>query len=86
MIIGSPGSGKITFTRKLREKSGIPLFHLDMMKHKPDRTEISLEDFDVKLKEIFNLPWVETEDDIENGFSQWIEEFSRKNYRRFMHF
>lgn len=126
MIIGSPGSGKSTFARKLREKSGLPLFHLDMMKHKPDRTEISSEDFDVKLKEIFNLhewiidgnyqrtlevrmkeadliilfdlptevclegaiarigtkredlPWVETEDDFENGFRQWIEEFSWK--------
>ena len=36
-----------------------PLFYLDMMKHKPDRTEISSEDFDDMLKEIFNLhEWI----------------------------
>jgi adenylate kinase family enzyme len=29
MIIGSPGSGKSTFSRQLAEISGIPLIHLD---------------------------------------------------------
>lgn len=29
MIIGSPGSGKSTFARKLADISGIPLIHLD---------------------------------------------------------
>ena len=29
MIIGSPGSGKSTFSRKLSEITGIPLIHLD---------------------------------------------------------
>ncbi|MCY6356049.1 hypothetical protein [Clostridium sp. ZS2-4] len=29
MIIGSPGSGKSTFSRKLAEITGIPLIHLD---------------------------------------------------------
>ena len=50
MIIGSPGSGKSTFARKLRDKTGLPLFYLDMIKHKPDRTTISSEEFDKKLK------------------------------------
>lgn len=59
MIIGSPGSGKSTFARKLREKTGLPLFYLDTIKHKPDRTEISSEEFDVKLKEILSPPeWI----------------------------
>lgn len=52
MVIGSPGSGKSTFARKLRDKTGLPLFYLDMIKHKPDRTTISSEEFDKKLKEI----------------------------------
>ena len=52
MIIGSPGSGKSTFARKIRDKTGLPLFYLDMIKHKPDRTTISSEEFDKKLKEI----------------------------------
>ena len=52
MIIGSPGSGKSTFARKLRDKTGLPLFYLDMIKHKPDRTTIPAAEFDKKLKEI----------------------------------
>lgn len=59
MIIGSPGSGKSTFARKLRDKSGLPLFYLDMIKHKPDRTEILREEFNIKLAEIIKLPeWI----------------------------
>ena len=29
IIIGSPGAGKSTFARKLREKTGLPLYYLD---------------------------------------------------------
>lgn len=29
IVIGSPGSGKSTFSRKLSDKTGIPLIHLD---------------------------------------------------------
>ena len=54
MIIGSPGSGKSTFARKLRDKTGLPLYYLDMIKHKPDRTTISSEEFDQKLNEILD--------------------------------
>lgn len=126
MIIGSPGSGKSTFARKLRDKSGLPLFYLDMIKHKPDRTEIPRDEFNIKLAEIIKLPewiidgnyqrtlevrmkeadtiilfdlptevclegakarigtkreelpWIETEDTLEGGFLQWIEDFSEK--------
>lgn len=126
MIIGSPGSGKSTFARKLRDKSGLPLFYLDMIKHKPDRTEIPRDEFNIKLAEIIklpewiidgnyqrtlevrmkeadtiilfdlptevclegakarigtkreDLPWIETEDTLEGGFLQWIEDFSEK--------
>lgn len=126
MIIGSPGSGKSTFARKLRDKSGLPLFYLDMIKHKPDRTEIPRDEFNIKLAEIIklpewiidgnyqrtlevrmeeadtiilfdlptdvclegakarigtkreDLPWIETEETLEGGFKQWIEDFSEK--------
>ena len=50
MIIGSPGSGKSTFARKLRDKTGLPLFYLDMIKHKPDRTTISSEEFETFME------------------------------------
>lgn len=52
MIIGCPGAGKSRFARKLRDKTGLPLYHLDMIWHKPDRTTISKEEFDIKLAEI----------------------------------
>lgn len=31
MIIGNSGSGKSTLARKLSEKTGLPLYHIDMM-------------------------------------------------------
>ena len=52
IIIGSPGSGKSTFARKLSDASGLPLYYLDMMWHRPDRTNVSHEEFDACLKEI----------------------------------
>ena len=59
IIIGCPGSGKSTFARKLRDKTGLPLYYLDMLWHKPDRTTISREEFDAKLEEIFTTDkWI----------------------------
>ena len=49
LVIGSPGSGKSTFSRKLRDKMGLPLYYLDMIYHKPDRTTVTQEEFDEKL-------------------------------------
>lgn len=59
IIIGSPGSGKSTFARKLRDKTGIPAYYLDMLFHKPDKTTVCREKFDAKLYEIIKLPeWI----------------------------
>ncbi len=33
VIIGSPGAGKTTFSRKLAQKTGLPLIHLDYYYH-----------------------------------------------------
>lgn len=52
IIIGCSGAGKSTFARKLRDKTNLPLFYLDMIWHKPDKTHISREEFDEKLQEI----------------------------------
>ena len=45
IIIGSPGSGKSTFARKLRDITGLPLHYLDMIWHRPDKTTVSKEEF-----------------------------------------
>ena len=59
LIIGSPGSGKSTFARKLRDKTGLPLFYLDMLFHRSDRTTASREEFDAELKRIAALQeWI----------------------------
>lgn len=53
IVIGSPGAGKSTFARKIRDKTGFPLFYLDMIWHKPDKTNITRENFDKELEKIF---------------------------------
>lgn len=54
MVIGCPGAGKSVFARRLRDAAGLPLYHLDMLWHKPDRTHIPKEEFDERLKEIIH--------------------------------
>ena len=46
IVIGCPGSGKTTFAEKLAKKTGLPLYYLDAIWHKSDRTHISREEFD----------------------------------------
>ncbi len=43
IVIGCPGAGKSTFARGLSERTGLPLFYLDMMYWNEDRTTVSRE-------------------------------------------
>ena len=52
LVIGCPGSGKSTFARKLRDATGLPLYYLDMVFHRPDRSTASRAEFDAALAEI----------------------------------
>lgn len=52
IVIGSPGAGKSTFARALRDRTGLPLYYLDMIWHRPDQTNRSPKDFDVRLGEL----------------------------------
>lgn len=54
IVIGCPGSGKSTFSRRLKSETGLPLYYLDMLWHKPDQTTVSRGAFDCKLKEILS--------------------------------
>lgn len=40
IVIGCPGSGKSTFSRALRDKTGLPLYYLDMMYWNADKTVV----------------------------------------------
>ncbi len=59
IVIGSPGAGKSVFAKKLSDKTGLPLIHLDMVWHKPDRTTISREELDCFLEKTFKeTAWI----------------------------
>ena len=69
IVIGCPGSGKTTFAEKLNKSTGLPLFHLDAIWHKPDRTHISREEYDQRLAEILELEeWI-----IDGNYSRTLE-------------
>ena len=69
IVIGSPGAGKSTFARRLRDATGLPLYYLDQIWHLPDRTNISREEFDAKLRQILEKDeWI-----IDGNYSRTIE-------------
>ncbi len=69
IVIGCPGSGKTTFSEKLNKSTGIPLFYLDAIWHKPDKTHISRDDFDRRISEVFLMPeWI-----IDGNYNRTIE-------------
>ena len=69
IIIGCPGSGKTTFAEKLSRCTGLSLFYLDAIWHKPDRTHISREEYDQRLAEILKLnEWI-----IDGNYARTLE-------------
>ena len=52
IILGCPGSGKSTLAKELQKRTGLPLFHLDNVWWKEDRTHIGRDEFDQKLQTI----------------------------------
>ena len=69
IIIGCPGSGKTTFAEKLQKCTGLPLYYLDAIWHKPDKTHIPREEFDQRITEIFSEEkWI-----IDGNYKRTIE-------------
>jgi len=69
IVIGCPGSGKSTFAKELKAIYNIPLYHLDLIWNKPDKTTITREDFDGKLNSIFKEQnWI-----IDGNYQRTIE-------------
>lgn len=69
IIIGCPGSGKTTFAEKLNKITSLPLYYLDAIWHKPDKTHIAREEFDERIEEIFSTSeWI-----IDGNYGRTIE-------------
>ncbi len=69
IIIGCPGSGKTTLAEKLNKITGFPLYYLDAIWHKPDKTHITREDFDQYISRIFDMPeWI-----IDGNYNRTLE-------------
>lgn len=59
MVIGSPGAGKSTFTRKLQPKINLPIVYLDRLFRKADKTTASPEEFTQKIEKALSKPkWI----------------------------
>lgn len=52
IVIGCPGSGKSTFSQALHYRTGIPLYHLDMMNWNADRTMVEKSVFRERLSAV----------------------------------
>ena len=52
IVIGCPGSGKSTVSRALHNKTGIPLYHLDMMYWNADKTTVEKSAFLERLSSV----------------------------------
>ena len=69
IVIGCPGSGKTTFSRKLQEKIKLPLFHLDFIWHNSDKSHISREKFDERLGDILDMDaWI-----VDGNYNRTVE-------------
>lgn len=69
IVIGCPGSGKTTLSLRLHEALGVPLFHLDAIWHRADKTHITRDEFDTRLGELLEgESWI-----IDGNYSRTLE-------------
>ena len=69
IVIGCPGSGKSTVSRALHTKTGIPLYHLDMMYWNADKTTVERSVFLARLSSVLEKEqWI-----IDGNYSSTLE-------------
>ena len=82
IVIGSPGAGKSYFSKQLASSIELPLYHLDNIYWKEDRTHISRDELILKMNDIMDGDkWI-----IDGNYmSTKLYRFtSREDIRRFM--
>ena len=69
IVIGCPGSGKSRLSRALHNKTGIPLYHLDMMYWNADKTTVEKSVFLERLSAVLKKDeWI-----IDGNYSSTME-------------
>lgn len=69
LVLGCPGSGKSTFARKLAQRTGLPIVHLDNLWWRTDGTHISRAEFDQALETLLQGErWI-----LDGNYSRTIE-------------
>jgi len=69
IVIGCPGSGKSTVSRALHNKTGIPLYHLDMMYWNADKSTVEMTVFLERLSTVIEKDeWI-----IDGNYSSTME-------------
>ena len=69
IVIGCPGSGKSTVSRALHNKTGISLYHLDMMYWNADKTTVEKSVFLERLSDVLEKDeWI-----IDGNYSSTME-------------
>jgi adenylate kinase family enzyme len=59
LVLGSPGAGKSTFARRLAERSGLPLIHLDKHFWRPGWVEPAPEEWQRTVEKLAQQPrWI----------------------------
>lgn len=59
IVIGCPGAGKSVFSIALHRKTGLPLYHLDLLNWNSDKTTVGKEVFRQRLKDVLTLDrWI----------------------------
>ena len=69
MVIGCSGSGKSVFSRSFADLTDLPLYHLDAIWWREDGSNVSREEFDLRLGEILEKDeWI-----IDGSYSRTME-------------